>query len=88
MAYQEASIGRSNLTGTFNLRVYNVSEHHLGLIGKYMEFSKDDKECSSYFYRLSEINLSMWEKVLLTIFRQYYVKHFLDKDSFKNACKS
>ena len=88
LAYQEANKNRSNLTGTFNLKTHNVSEHCLGLVGEYTEFSKDEKECSSYPYELKEFNASFLETVLITVLRKNYIKYLMGQEKFKNVCKS
>lgn len=86
LAYQEANRNRSNLTGTFNLMVHNTSEHCLGLVGIYTEFSKDETKCTSYSYELKELSTSMGEAILITILRKIYIKHFMDKEKYKNVC--
>ena len=86
LAYQEANKNRSNLTGTFNLKVFNKSEHHLALIGKYTEFSKDEDECFSCAYELREMDLSQFEKFLISVLQANYIKFLMGTKEFRNAC--
>lgn len=86
-AYQEVNKNRSNHVGTLNLRIYNISEHCIGLVGSYSEFSKDEKECSHLPYELREFTESKWDKIFILLFRRNYIKRLMDREEFKNACR-
>lgn len=88
LAYQEANDHRSNSTGTFNFKIYNISEHSLGLTGRYTEFSENESECSSYPYKLAGFSMSPLEIFCISILRKNYIKRLMNTEEFKNVCNS
>lgn len=87
LAYREANSSKSNMTGTMNLKIQNLSEHHLMLSGKYTEFSKDEKESVSYAYELREVRPSLFESMCIKLSLKTQIKRMMVSEEFKNASK-
>lgn len=88
IAYQEANKSRSNHTGTFNLKIHNISEHSVCLYGNYTEFSKNNKESNSIRYELKECNLSSFNRLCIKFLGKFFIKNLMVREVFINECLS
>lgn len=87
LVYREASSSRSNMTGTMNLKIQNLSEHDLMLSGKYTEFSKNEKECVSYAYELKAVKPSPFESMCIQLSLKKRIKRMMISEEFKDASR-
>lgn len=79
ISYEELGKSNSDNTGNITLRRDNTYQHRPRYTGIYSEFKRDNKNCTSREYTIEGCEISIWNKMLLKVFKSCYAKKYIRK---------